>query len=89
MSGPLRGRVGNEGSRGPLGPPDGKDARAMDRELELLIERSKDVTVSDADLEEGRIAIAAANGALTDARITIDTMRAVRTVMLAAEADAR
>jgi hypothetical protein len=61
----------------------------MDRELELLIERSKDVTVSDADLEEGRIAIAAANGALTDARITIDTMRAVRTVMLAAEADAR
>lgn len=61
----------------------------MDEELKQLIERSRDVRVSEAEREEGRIAIAAANGALTDDRITIDTMRAVRTIMIAAEAEAR
>ena len=61
----------------------------MDAELEMLMERSREHRSTPEELEEGRIAIAAANGALSDARITIDTMRATRTIMLAAEQDAR
>ena len=34
---------------------------------------------------EHRITLAAANGHLSDSRITLDTMRAARTIMLAAE----
>ena len=57
----------------------------MDQNLLDLIERSRGVTLTDAQLEEGRIAIAAANGAMSDSRITVETMRATRTVMLASE----
>lgn len=57
----------------------------MDAELKSLIDRTRDVKLTEAEMEEGRIAIAAANGAITDARITVDTMRATRTIMIAAE----
>ena len=57
----------------------------MDRELEALLERVRTVELTDDQLEEGRIAIAAANGALSDDRITVATMKATRTIMRAAE----
>lgn len=58
----------------------------MDRELEQLIERARDVKLTEQQLEDGRVAIAAANGAITDSRITLETMRATRTIVLASEA---
>ncbi len=57
----------------------------MDSELQALLDQSRDLHPSKEQLEEGRIAIAAANGALSDSRINIDTMRATRTIMLAGE----
>jgi hypothetical protein len=42
--------------------------------------------LTEAELEDGRVAIAAANGNLSDERITIETMKATRTIMIAAEA---
>jgi hypothetical protein len=61
----------------------------MDKELMELMERSRSVHVTSEELEEGRIEIAAANGALNDDRITVATMKATRTIMLAAEREAR
>jgi hypothetical protein len=58
----------------------------MDKELETLLEKSRSVKYSDDELEEHRIALAAANGHVTDSRITVDTMKATRTIMKAAEA---
>lgn len=58
----------------------------MDDELKALLEQSKSVELSDNEIEENRIALAAANGQLTDKRITVSTMRATRTIMLADEA---
>ena len=57
----------------------------MDRELEHLLARARHLKLSDAELEEQRIIIAAANGALTDDRINVDTMKATRTIMIAEE----
>ena len=57
----------------------------MDAELQALLDQSRGLSLSELQLEEGRIAIAAANGAISDSRINIDTMRATRTIMLAAE----
>ena len=57
----------------------------MDKELEDLLERSKSVELTADEIEENRIALAAANGQLTDKRITVSTMRATRTIMLADE----
>jgi hypothetical protein len=57
----------------------------MDRELEELLARARDLKLSDAILEEQRIAIAAANGTLSDDRITVATMKATRTIMIAGE----
>lgn len=57
----------------------------MDRELEELLERARDVKMTPEQLEEHRVALAAANGHLSDSRITLETMRAARTIMIAAE----
>lgn len=57
----------------------------MDKELQELLERARAVEMTDAELEEHRITLAAANGHLTDSRITVDTMKATRTIMKAAE----
>ena len=57
----------------------------MDKELEDLLQRSKSVELTADEIEENRIALAAANGQLTDDRITVKTMRATRTIMLAEE----
>lgn len=59
----------------------------MDKELSDLLEQARSIKLSEADLEEHRIALAAANGHLSDERITLDTMKATRTIMIAEEAD--
>lgn len=58
----------------------------MDQELKDLLERSKSVKLTPEEIEENRIQLAAANGQLTDERITEKTMRATRTIMLSEEA---
>ena len=57
----------------------------MNRELKEKLDRARQVKSTEAELEESRIAIAAANGNLSDERITIETMKATRTMMIAAE----
>lgn len=57
----------------------------MDDELKGLLDRAKSVRLSPAEIEENRIALAAANGNLTDDRISVATMKATRTIMLADE----
>jgi hypothetical protein len=57
----------------------------MDKELEELLARSRNLKLTEAELEEHRVALAAANGHLSDSRITLETMQAARTMMLAAE----
>ena len=42
----------------------------MDDELKALLERARSVNLSPAQIEENRIALAAANGHLEDNRIT-------------------
>ena len=61
------------------------EASGMDKQLVALLEKAKSVVTTEDDLEEHRIALAAANGHLSDSRITLDTMRATRTLMKAAE----
>lgn len=61
------------------------EKQGMDQNLVQLLEKAKSVALTDEDLEEHRIALAAANGHLSDSRITLDTMRATRTLMKAAE----
>jgi len=58
----------------------------MDDELRALLERSKSVALTPEEIENNRIELAAANGQLTDKRITVSTMKATRTIMLADEA---
>lgn len=57
----------------------------MDKELKDLLERSRSVELTEAEIEENRIELAAANGHLTDERITAETMKATRTIMLSEE----
>ena len=57
----------------------------MDEELRGLLEQARSVQLSPEDIEQNRIALAAANGHLTDERITVATMKATRTIMLAEE----
>lgn len=57
----------------------------MDQELTDLLARARGVKLTDAQLEEHRIALAVANGYLSDSRITIDAMKAARTVEEAAK----
>jgi prefoldin subunit 5 len=55
----------------------------MDRELEELLARARHIKPTAEELEEQRIVIAAANGQISDSRITVETMRAARTIMVA------
>lgn len=57
----------------------------MDEELMGLLERSRSVKLTAEEIENNRIALAAANGRLNDDRISEATMRATRTIMLADE----
>ena len=57
----------------------------MDRELSDLLERVRPCNNIDATDEERQIAMAAANGQISDSRITIETMRAAQTIVSAAE----
>jgi hypothetical protein len=63
----------------------GEGKVAMDKELQELLDRARGVELTPDELEEHRIALAAANGHLSDSRITLETMRAARTIMIAAE----
>lgn len=69
--------------------PSGETESTMDQELAELLERSKSVKLSPEQVEENRIELAAANGHLADDRISVSTMKATRTIMLADEASAR
>ena len=55
--------------------------QAMDRELTELLERSRSIEMTEEQLEEHRIALAVANGYLSDSRVTVDAMKAARTVV--------
>lgn len=55
----------------------------MDEELKALLEQARTVELTPEQVEDNRISLAAANGALTDDRITVNTMKATRTIMLA------
>ncbi len=55
----------------------------MDRELQDLLEKSRAIEMTEEQLEEHRIALAVANGSLSDSRVTVDAMRAARTVVAA------
>lgn len=54
-------------------------------DLNELLERARTIKIDASAMEEHRIQVAAANGYISDERITIDTMRATRTIMKAAE----
>lgn len=58
----------------------------MDTELEQLWEKAKAVEVSDEERVEQRIIDVAANGNLSDPRITVETTKAVHTLIEAEEA---
>ncbi len=52
----------------------------MDHELKALLDRAREVTPTEQELEEHRIALAVANGHYSDSRVTVDAMRATRTI---------
>lgn len=58
----------------------------MDNELSVLLEKARNANLSKEQLEEQRVNIAAANGRLTDGRITVDSMKATKTIMQSAVA---
>lgn len=53
--------------------------------LEELIKEANTLPISQYELEQGRIEIAAANGGTSDDEITVDTVRAAHTIIVAAE----
>ena len=57
----------------------------MDAELKELLERSRSLSLSDAQLEEHRISLAVANGYLSDSRVTVDAMKATMTLVAASK----
>jgi hypothetical protein len=57
----------------------------MNKELIELLEKSRSVKMTPIDLEEHRIALATANGSFSDARVTIETMKAGVTILAASE----
>ena len=57
----------------------------MDRTISDLLERVRARNIVDTNAEDRQIAMAAANGAISDSRVTIETMKAVQTVVLASE----
>jgi hypothetical protein len=58
----------------------------MNDHLKELLERAKKVDMTPDQLEDQRLNVAAANGNVTDSRITVKTVEAARTIMLAATA---
>lgn len=58
----------------------------MNEELRELLERAKGVVMTEAELHEHRIAMAVANGVLSDDRVTTEAMRATVTVAVASGA---
>ncbi len=56
----------------------------MEHELTALLERARGLSMTNEQLEEHRIALAVANGYLSDSRVTVDAMKAARTVEEAA-----
>jgi hypothetical protein len=52
----------------------------MENDLQALLDRAREVNPTEAELQEHRIALAVANGHYSDSRVTIDAMRASRTV---------
>jgi hypothetical protein len=61
---------------------------SMDMELKELLERAKGIDLTPAQEEKHRVALAAANGTLSDSRITLETMQATRVLMHQAELQA-
>lgn len=59
----------------------------MDQRLQELLEKTKTVTMTPEEREAQIVAMAAANGNLTDERITVATVTAARTILQAAEGD--
>mgnify|MGYP003385839478 CR=1 FL=1 len=57
----------------------------MDEKLLALIKKANERPISHAEREEQIVLMAAANGNLTDQRITVDTVRAARTILEAAD----
>ena len=57
----------------------------MDEELKALLEAAHDSENNLQDLEEHRILMAVANGRFSDARVTVETMRAGVTIMQATD----
>lgn len=58
----------------------------MDQRLKDLLDRARSAKMTEADLEEHRIALATANGYLSDSRVTVEAVRSTRQVMVAAGA---
>ncbi len=56
----------------------------MDEQLRNLLERANSVVLTEEQHEQQLVAMAAANGNLSDERITVATVEAARTIMLAA-----
>jgi hypothetical protein len=56
----------------------------MDEQLTALLARAKSVVLTEEQREAQLVAMAAANGNLSDERITVATVEAARTIMLAA-----
>lgn len=57
----------------------------MDAELTSLLEQVRARNYVDTNDHERQIAMAAANGTISDSRITIATMKAAQTIVSAAE----
>ena len=53
----------------------------MDQELLTLLGRAREIKPTEAELDEHRIALAVANGVYSDARVTVDAMKASRTIV--------
>ena len=56
----------------------------MDEQLRNLLDRARNVVLTQDQLERQLVEMAAANGNLSDERITVATVEAARTIMLAA-----
>lgn len=57
----------------------------MDKELEELLVKSRNVTMTSEEIEQHRLELAVANGSFSDSRITVETMKAGMTVVEASE----
>ncbi len=52
----------------------------MNSELEGLLDKVRGITSTPEEIEESDIRIAVANGMISDNRVTVDALKAVRTV---------